>query len=100
MSDRLPRALPGFGGRYRIERWSPDPIGWQRGAPGIIKVGMAIEAWAILQERDISVAEAARVFNIDADRVVEAVLAHPRMGVQGPSDDHARLFLVLDGETP
>jgi hypothetical protein len=46
----------------------------------------------------MSVAEAARVFNVDPARVIEAVEIHSWMYLSGPHDDYTRLMIEHDGE--
>lgn len=86
---------------YSIERWGAEDDSWNLetgGHPGIGLVANAIGVWTSFQQRPSSVAEVARVFNIDPIRVIEAVEQHAWMFLQGPQDDYTRRMIKLEGE--
>jgi hypothetical protein len=86
---------------FQIERWGAEDDSWNLetgGHPGIALVANAIGVWTSFQERPASVAEAARVFNIEASRVIEAVEFHAWMFLEGPTDDDTRRMIKLEGE--
>ncbi len=68
--------------RFEIEKWADDEAGWgENGAPGIMKFASAVQVWSALQNRPTSIAECARVFNVDPQRVIEAVEEHSYMSL-------------------
>ncbi|MBI3453989.1 MAG: hypothetical protein HY057_14370 [Rhodospirillales bacterium] len=71
----------------------------ETGVPTKIHVGNAIRVWSFCQNRaGVSVADAARAFNIDPARVVEDVEDHGWMDLTGPRDDFEQLIINHDGE--
>lgn len=86
--------------RFDWDRWASDDDGWDTdtGAPGIGLFAKAIQVWSTGQLRPTSLAEAARVFNCDPARVIEAVEFHPFMYFSGPDDDYTRRLIEHDGE--
>jgi hypothetical protein len=81
--------------------WPADETSWdmRTGAPGIILVANAIQVWSSFQPGEkASVAEAARAFNIEPIKVIEACDSHHYLYLEGPRDDYARLFIGHDGE--
>lgn len=89
-----------FGKRFDWPRWASDDDGWDTdtGAPGIGIFARAIQVWSSSQLRPTSVSEAARVFNCDPARVIEAVTWHHWMMLAGPHDDYTRLMIEHEGE--
>lgn len=86
---------------YAIERWGAEDDTWNLETghhPGIHLVANAIQAWACFQEGPTSVADAARVFNIEPIRVIEAIEAHYWMFLEGPRDDYTHLMIEHEGE--
>lgn len=85
---------------FEIERWPEDEYEWdhETGTPGLAYFANAVQVWAFLQQRDVSVAEAARVFNVEPVRIVEAVDDHYWMDLDGPRDDYTRLMICHEGE--
>lgn len=86
---------------FLIERWGIEDESWNLetgGHPGIALVANAIGVWCSFQERPTSVAETARVFNIDPSRIIEAVEFHAWMFLAGPEDDLTRRIIKLEGE--
>jgi hypothetical protein len=58
----------------------------------------ALSCWVWMQQRDVTVAEAANVFNITPEIVVEAVNAHPWMFLAGAEGAGPELqFIEHDG---
>lgn len=88
--------------RHQFARWANDAMGWDvdTGAPAIGLLGSALRVWVLLQDRPTSVAEAARVFNLEPTRIVEAVELQPHLCLAGPRDDVARLIIEPRGDTP
>lgn len=68
------------------------------GAPGISTFGSAVQVWAIAQQRDVSVADVARAFNIAPERVVEAIEEHYWMDLDGSAGDHEHVIIQNEGE--
>ena len=58
----------------------------------------AIQVWAILQKREVSIADAAKAFNIEPSRAYDAVVYHPYMLVAEMTDDFSQMIIVHDGE--
>jgi hypothetical protein len=85
---------------FEFDRWADDDNGWDGwcSAPGIALFGNAIQVWAICNGGMSSVADAARVFNCDPARIIEAVDSHYWMFLSGPHDDYARLMIEHEGE--
>lgn len=81
---------------FKIDRWSDE--GWESGAPSLEMMTTALQVWSFLQQRPTSVAEAARVFNIEARRIVEAVNDNYWMFLRGPANDFAQLMIEHEGE--
>ncbi len=70
-----------------------DPDSWNideggDGNPGIGLVGLAIQVWAWLQDRPVTVNEAALTFNMAAELVRQAVADHPWMFLNGDRIEH------------
>lgn len=86
--------------RFAFERWAADRQGWdtETGAPGIALFNNAVQVWAISQMRPVSVADAARAFNIAPERVVEAVEEHYWMFLEGSPGDYENLMIEHEGE--
>lgn len=64
-----------------------------------VQFASALSCWAWMQQRDVTVAEAANVFNTTPEIVVEAVNAHPRMFLEGAEGAGPELqFIAHDGE--
>lgn len=81
------------------EKWGQN--GWDQdtGAPSIGLLGTAIQCWAILQNRiNVTVAEAARAFNVPTTTIRAAVEDHPWMYLEGPDDTPDRQIIGHDGE--
>lgn len=68
------------------------------GRPGIGLFSDALQVWAVLQERRVSVAEAAAAFKVPGAAIVRAVENHYWMDLTGPRDDYARLMIEHEGE--
>jgi hypothetical protein len=90
-----------------LEGWGRDDYGFADGVPGAALGGSAVQVWAILQGRKVTVAEAAAAFNLDPRLVLEAVAANPWLyaaedgaPIHGaPSGlDPSRLTIEHDGE--
>lgn len=87
--------------RYDWDDWSESKHGWDSdtGAPGILHFASAVSTWVWMQQRPISVAEAAATFNVDPARVVEAMDEGVHLTfLSGPRDDFAKLMIEHDGE--
>lgn len=85
---------------FSFDNWAEEADGWdtETGAPGIILFGDALQVWSISQNHPVSVADAARAFNISPARIVEAVEDHHWMLLVGPRHDYERLMIEHDGE--
>lgn len=82
------------GPRHDAEEWDQ-----KTGAPGIGLFSTAVQVWAICQDRlDISVADAAKTFNVEPYLIIQAVEYHPWMFLTGPCDDYAKLLIEHEGE--
>ena len=59
--------------------------GWDQetGAPSAALLGDAIQVWAILQRRDVTVSEAALAFNASIQVVATTARQHPWMFLRG-----------------
>ncbi len=87
--------------RADFDKWAEEHRGWDQktGAPGIGLFSNAVQVWALMQpEQSVSVARAARVFNVDPQRICEAVQWHVWMFLAGPTDDYTKLMIEHDGE--
>lgn len=58
----------------RLSFWSVET-----GAPSIDMFANAVQVWSIAQDRDVTVQEAALVFNVEPKLIVQAVEWHPWM---------------------
>lgn len=85
---------------FTFAEWADQALGWddETGAPGISLFNNAVQVWAVAQQRSVSVAEAARAFNISPERIVEAVKEHYWMYLDGPPDDYEHLMIEHEGE--
>lgn len=66
---------------------------------GLDQFGNALSAWAWMQRRDVTVAQAARAFNTSPELVIKAVADHPWMFIvaaEGTGPDWQ--FIEHDGE--
>jgi hypothetical protein len=83
-----------------FNRWAAEDDRWDQdtGAPGISLFGNAVQVWSTMQSEAVSVAAAARAFNVEPSRIIEAVNAHYWMFLSGPEDDYARLMIEDEGE--
>lgn len=95
LDDLTPRPTK----RFEFDTWAEDEAGWdpETKAPGIMKFASAVQVWSALQNRAVTVAECARVFNVDAKRVIEAVDEHSYMKVAGPRGDPDRATIEHTG---
>lgn len=87
--------------RFDFERWAHEELKtWDQdtGAPTIHHFGNALQVWSMFQNRDTSVAEAAKAFNCDPLRIIEAAQDHEWLFLSGPGDDYTRLLIQHDGE--
>ena len=81
-----------------------DPHSWNVGDDGADHgVGLdlfssALQVWQILQNRDISVRDAAIAFRCTDGMIREAVDAHPWMFLEGPDDDPTKQIIQDEGE--
>ncbi|MDG3444668.1 hypothetical protein [Nitrospirillum amazonense] len=57
----------------------------------------AISTWAWMQERPVTVAEAAATFNTTPEHVREAIDQHPWAYLEGDGDDPTAQFIEHDG---
>ncbi len=82
--------------------WAADIAGWdqENGAPGIGLFGNAIQVWAIFQgpHHTVSVAEAAKAFNCDPQRIIQAVNDHSYMYLCGDSAKPLEQTIEHDGD--
>ena len=86
---------------YEFDEWGAARDAWDldTGAPGIGLFGNAVQVWAVMQNRrQVSVAEAARAFNVPPERIVEAVEEHSWMFLSGSDFDPAARFIEHEGE--
>jgi hypothetical protein len=85
---------------YKISQWAENERGWgtDTGNPGIMLVANAVQAWSLFQEGGVTVAQAARVFNLDAKDIRAAVEAHPWMFLHGGNEDDDSTYIEHDGE--
>lgn len=68
------------------------------GRPGVHLFGSALQVWAVMQDRDVTVGEAARVFNCPPAMIVEAVEEHFWMFLSGPHDVLEKRVIEHEGE--
>jgi hypothetical protein len=61
-----------------------DDDAWclETGRPGIGLFANAVQIWALLQEREVTIAEAARAFNVPEAMIRTAVEWHPWMLIE------------------
>lgn len=81
------------------DKWGPD--GWDQdsGAPTTGLMSRAVQVWALLQQRvDVTVAEAAKTFNVPSRCIQQAVEDHPWMYLEGPDDVPEKQTIGHDGE--
>lgn len=74
--------------------------GWdrERGMPTLSHASNALQVWAVLQNRQVTVRDASVAFNIDDAQVRELVAAHVWMYLEGPDDDPTKQTIEHDGE--
>lgn len=66
---------------------------------GLDQFANALSAWAWMQRRDVTVAQAARAFNTSPELVIKAVNDHPWMLIAGAEGAGPELmFIEHDGE--
>lgn len=80
------------------DKWGD--FGWdhETGAPTLALMGNSIQTWALLQNRRITVADAAAAFCVPASTIREAVQDHSWMLVVGPDDQPDKQTIEHDGE--
>lgn len=76
---------------------SHEHDGWDQetGQPTSVHFGNALQVWAVLQDRDVTVAEAAVTFNTTPDLIRSAVEDHCWMLLDGEGD---QATIQHDGE--
>lgn len=86
--------------KFSFANWADERTGWdtETGAPGIALFNNAIQVWAVAQQRPVSVADAARAFNVSPERIVEAVEEHYWMFLEGIPGDYEYLMIEHEGE--
>jgi len=70
----------------------------ETGRPGIGLFANALQVWACMRLKQVSVAEAARAFCCSPLRIIEAVEYHNFMYLSGPDDDLDKMLIGHDGE--
>jgi len=63
----------------------------------ISMLGLAIVTWAAMQDKVMTVREAATTFNTTDDAIREAVALTMWIGLEGPDDDATKQRIELDG---
>jgi hypothetical protein len=74
--------------------------GWDQetGAPGISLFANALQCWSVMQQRQVTVWDAANAFKAHPDRIIEAVEYHPWMFLTGDQFDPHKTIIEHEGE--